>query len=126
MGRGNVRVLITPSWDPRSALSRGVHLGSFPDDEVSMLRRYWFEFDPSNQELPLDLGYGCGVTAYDLEDALKIIQSRIFGNRSLPQLSSTVEDVDVSALDEGHVRPNMASPLQRGIWFPQGHADAKL
>ena len=38
-----------------------------------------------------------------------------------PPIESISEDVDISTLDEGHVRPNMGNPLRRGIWFPIGY-----
>lgn len=31
---------------------------------------------------------------------------------------SYVENVDISSLDDNHVRPNMGSPIVRGVWFP--------
>ncbi len=37
--------------------------------------------------------------------------------RNLPHV---VEDVDVTTLDAGHVRPNpMHPPSERGVWFPK-------
>jgi hypothetical protein len=63
-------------------------------------------------------GIGCGITAYDLADALQLVAEGVFGGGSLPELASVVEDVDVSSLDPNHVLPNMRSPLQRGVWFP--------
>jgi len=29
------------------------------------------------------------------------------------------EDVDVRALDGGHVLPNMGDPSVRGVWYPR-------
>lgn len=34
------------------------------------MHRYWITFDFSGEVPPLGLGYGCGVTAYDLDDAV--------------------------------------------------------
>jgi hypothetical protein len=30
------------------------------------------------------------------------------------------EDVDIRALDQKHVQPNMETPTWRGVWFPEG------
>jgi hypothetical protein len=31
-------------------------------------------------------------------------------------------DVSLESLDSNHVRPNMADPALRGVWFPLGYA----
>lgn len=66
------------------------------------------------------LGYG--VTAHNREDALKLLANRVFGG-ALPQIESVLENVDVSTLDEGHIRPNIAPPAFRGVWFPREFAE---
>jgi hypothetical protein len=84
--------------------------------------RYWIRFAPSvDKPLPMGLNRGCGVTAFDQQDALDLIRQYIFQGEPLPNIQELVEDVDVSELDASHVRPNMGSPLVRGIWFPQGY-----
>ena len=86
------------------------------------LRRFWFEFQFADGRVPpADLKMGCGVTGWTKEDALTQIRSRIFGAASLPQVAKAIEDIDVSTLDPNHVRPNMSSPVGRGIWFPLGY-----
>lgn len=87
-----------------------------------MLRRFWFEFEFKEDEIaPGGLGYGCGVTAFDLSDAMSLLQARVFRERPIPQVRDLVEDVDVSTLDPGHVLPNMTPPNIRGVWFPLGY-----
>lgn len=83
------------------------------------LRRFWFEFAPGPY-LPSGLRRGCGVTAYDLDDARRILRECVFGGDDLPA-ATVLEDVDVSSLDPGHVRPNMLPPSNRGVWFPMGY-----
>lgn len=81
-----------------------------------MLHRYWLKFTPSTS--PSVLNLGCGITAYDKEDAMRIFKAEvvpIFGSR---EISEITEDIDVSTLDHGHVRPNMGTPSNRGVWFP--------
>jgi hypothetical protein len=78
------------------------------------VRRFWFRFGPG--EAPLGMSAGCGVTAFDRDDALGLIEERLKGVPPEPTL--VIQDVDVSDLDEGHVLPNMLSPADRGIWFP--------
>lgn len=67
------------------------------------------------------LSIGCGVTAYDLQDALAIIREKLFQCQELPPITEIIEDVDVSKLDKGHVLPNITKPPSNyGIWFPYG------
>lgn len=84
------------------------------------MRRFWFTFDRS-QTLPAGVAYGCGVTTFNYDDALKILQEKVFVEASMPRPESVTEDVDVSRLDPGHVRPNMGDPTSRGVWFPLGY-----
>jgi hypothetical protein len=89
-----------------------------------MLRRFWFSFAP-NSELPIGVRAGCGVTAFDLSDAQRILSKCVFGG-DVPPAHAVIEDVDVSTLDPGHVLPNMVSPNSRGVWFPQGYGASHL
>jgi hypothetical protein len=84
------------------------------------LRRFWFEFALS-PDLPPGLRLGCGVTAFDLDDARRIVRERVFRAEAPPAVK-IVEDVDVSSLDPGHVLPNMLPPNTRGVWFPLGYS----
>ncbi len=87
-----------------------------------ILRRYWIKFDLRLEDPhPLGTLPGCGVTAYNYEDALQLIQARVFKNADLPPVSQVIEDVDISTLDPNHVLPNMAVPVRRGVWFPMGY-----
>ena len=70
---------------------------------------------------PIGVLPGVGVTAYDEEDALRMIRERIFTRHPFPQVKEQIMDVDVSTLDDRHVRPNMGNPMVRGVWFPQGY-----
>jgi hypothetical protein len=82
-----------------------------------MLQRFWFQFvDPEPRVLRL----GCGVTAYDYEDAIAILEQTVFAGRNVPKITSVVPNVDVTTLDRGHVIPNMDPPVWRGVWFPKG------
>jgi hypothetical protein len=86
------------------------------------LKRYWFEFDiKSVIGYPHPIGYGCGITAYDLEDALEIMNKIIFKNSPRPDFKRVVENIDIRTLDQGHVIPNMSPPIYRGVWFPLGY-----
>jgi len=84
---------------------------------MSLLRRYWFTFQQSSQPTPLNLG--CGVTAYNYDDALELLRDRVFGGREAA-VADVIADVDVSTLDKAHVLPNMGSAVTRGVWFPRG------
>jgi hypothetical protein len=84
------------------------------------LHRYWFDFDLQAGEGPIGTAAGCGVTAYDREDAQHLLRERVFRGE-LPPVERVVEDIDVSTLDPGHVLPNMSAPNRRGVWFPMGY-----
>jgi len=86
---------------------------------MTFLRRFWFRFENSGKPSPLNLG--CGVTACDYDDALRILIDRVFRENPVPRIETVIEDVDVSTLDQKHVLPNMEAPNERGVWFPRGH-----
>ena len=82
------------------------------------LRRYWFKFENLTQSGELNIG--CGVSAYDYEDAINLLGQRIFG-ANIPPIVQCIEDVVLSTLETSHVHPNLALVNMRGIWFPQGY-----
>jgi hypothetical protein len=84
-----------------------------------MLRRYWIEFELGEDRARSWLSHGCGVTAYDQDDALRLVKDEMFPDGQLPPIAKIIEDVDVSTLDEGHVLLNMNPPVWRGVWFPK-------
>jgi len=89
------------------------------------IRKFWFEFSEiCDKPLPLGLKLGCGISGYDYDDALDIAKRVIFEGKSLPPLSKEIKDVDISKLDENHIRPNMGNALQRGVWYPLGYTEA--
>jgi hypothetical protein len=83
-----------------------------------MLRRFWFVFEPFPH--PTALNVGCGVTGYDYDDAVQILQERVFVGQPLPRVSRCLPDVDIRDLDQDHVIPNMGVVTLRGVWFPRG------
>ena len=86
------------------------------------LTRFWFEFDIETATgYPAGIGHGCGVTAFDMIDAINIMDERVFLEFSRPAFRKAIENIDVSTLDPDHVIPNMKHPLARGIWFPLGY-----
>ena len=86
---------------------------------MKKLRRFWFNFEETRRFTPLNLG--CGVTGYDYDDAITLLQTRVFTTETVPKINGCIEDVDVSTLDPNHVLPNIGSVVARGIWFPQGY-----
>ena len=83
------------------------------------LHRYWIEFEEVE---PYDtLNLGCGVTAFNVEDALRLVQEKVFRDKPMLKIKTLIEDVDVSTLDEGHVRGQMGLVIHRGVWFPLGY-----
>jgi hypothetical protein len=86
------------------------------------LHRYWFEFDHSlSDSPPPGTLLGCGVTARDRDDAIALIKASVFHNRPFPPIKREVQDIDISSLDAGHVRPSMGNIFARGVWFPLGY-----
>jgi hypothetical protein len=85
---------------------------------MKSLRRYWFKFGPL--KTPSALNIGCGITAYDYDDAINVLREQVFASQPLPSIASFVEDVDVSTLDQKHVLPNLGQVVKRGVWFPLG------
>lgn len=81
-----------------------------------MLHRYWLKL--ARSDAPTILNIGCGITAHDIEDAKQIFESEIVPIYGAKQICQIIEDVDVSTLDEAHVKPNMGVPSNRGVWFP--------
>jgi len=92
------------------------------------LRRFWIEFEPPAEKSPtpgyisLDeadvwsrwLWRGCGVSAYDEADALKLIQA--MAGEDLPPVTSVVADVAVDVLPE-YAR-GAGVVVWRGVWYP--------
>lgn len=84
---------------------------------MNVLRRFWFTFDELPPYSPLQLG--CGIAAFSLDDAVGILQSKVFAEE--PKIKSVIEDVNVNSLDANHVLPNMGDVTTRGVWFPLGY-----
>jgi hypothetical protein len=92
-----------------------------------LLKRFWFEFDLSGEELrrfghfP---AFGVGITAYDYEDALTLMRKWVLREGDdLPRMTKVIENVDVSRLLErafGSTRllPHLGCPAWRGVWHP--------
>ncbi len=84
------------------------------------LHRYWFTFEGDARSLRAGLAMGVGVTAFDRDDAARIIRRDVLEGQELPTVAHVIEDVDVSTLDPNHVLPNAGPPSVRGVWFPLG------
>jgi len=86
------------------------------------LIRYWVEFSFENyNDLPPGISMGCGVTAYTQDDAIRILNEKVFKEKSMSQINKLIENVDIRILDQNHVIPNMKTPTERGVWFPVGY-----
>jgi hypothetical protein len=83
------------------------------------LRRFWFKFETLNEPTPLNLG--CGVTAFNREDAQILVNLRVFKNQEVPEVQQIIDDVDFEMLDQRHVAPNIGDMFVRGVWFPLGY-----
>jgi len=61
---------------------------------MDLLKRFWFEFDISEDDLRRyssysGLGLGCGVTAYSYEDALVVLRDRAIALQRSPSHNFT-------------------------------------
>jgi len=83
------------------------------------MNRYWFEFEDG--DFPNGIKLGCGVTAFNYDDALYLLNEKVFKGTKLPKIKNMVENIDLATLDAGHVLPNISPPNVRGIWFPMGY-----
>ena len=87
-----------------------------------MMRRFWFEFEIDEENpLPIGISNGCGVSAYSYDDAISILETKVFVEMKVPSFKVKKEDVDISLLDENHILPNMGDVTLRGVWFPLGY-----
>ena len=80
----------------------------------SLLTAYWI--GPPSPHAPL----GFGVTAWSLDDALRIICGLGYEGYVPDDLSTLVirEGVTVADLDQRHVVANMGPIVVRGMWYP--------
>ncbi len=85
--------------------------------------RFWFTFKLTIRDPhPPGVLMGCGVTAFDEQDAIRILKENVFRTHPFPEIKTIVTGVDLSKLDQGHVSPNMGDPTKCGVWFPLGYS----
>jgi hypothetical protein len=83
------------------------------------LRTHWFEFDLAlGEACPRGARIGAGVTAFDTDDAIALLRSRVFTDGTMPPIKLAVKNVDPRTLDPWLVLENMLPPTDRGVWFP--------
>jgi hypothetical protein len=64
---------------------------------------------------------GCGITAWNYDDAISLLDKQIFKGAPIPKVTKFIENIDVSTLDANHILPNIGNPPNvRGIWYPMG------
>ena len=83
---------------------------------AGVLTRYWFVFARGGR--PTALSLGCGITAYSLEDARKILRHAVFPLYGERAVARVIEGVDVASLDPERVRPHLGNSAAPGLWFP--------
>src|ERR1041384_3597854 len=76
----------------------------------SILHRYWIKFDVAFGQRTWGVLLGCGVTASDIETALKMVKEQVFNGAQVLPILSIVEDIQLSLLDQDHVIPNIGKP----------------
>lgn len=86
---------------------------------------YWVVFDMTISDThPIGTLLGCGVTAFDRDDAIALLKATEFSDHPLPPILHIVEDVKFDQLEQNHVRPNMGFMMMRGVWYPQGYLNS--
>jgi len=115
---------------------------------VSRLHRYWITFDtpaedgegagpvgdfqPPDERSPecwrrFARQFGCGVTAWTVEDAFHLVREQVFAGQPFPAVATILEDVDVRTIRLPIPSLLLASapPNWRGVWFPPGFSNAE-
>ena len=70
----------------------------------NLLTRFWFEFQIEDLgKLPGGIGYGCGVSGFDYDDAINILQEKVFKNIEIPKIVRFIENVNINELDQNHL-----------------------
>src|SRR5258705_5481561 len=93
---------------------------------MQLLTRYWFEFDLSGEDLRrfgYFPAYRVGITAYDYQDALRLLRKWILRTHEMPKIQRVIENVDVSRLLDqnfSHTKllPHLGCPAWRCVWHP--------
>ena len=65
------------------------------------------------------MSFGFGVTAWSVEDALRLISAEGYGIPSDLNRIRIQENVSFAELDQFHVVPNMGPMVMRGVWYPR-------
>ena len=85
-----------------------------------MLKRYWLILYPDNR-----FGQGnIGVTAITSQQAKTLVKDALqaAGWTHIPADSldkaEVIENIDIRALDENHILPNIGVVSRIGVWFP--------
>jgi hypothetical protein len=86
---------------------------------MNSLRKFWFRFETLPR--PTAVNLGCGVTAYNRDDALNLLREHVFGPYGLPPIVECIEDVELDQIEKKHARPNIGDTERHGIWFPLGY-----
>ncbi len=89
------------------------------------MRKFWFTFEGGFDLQGYGVILGCGVTAEDRQQALDAVAAVVFHGDPIPRVLSVIEDVELSALDQKHVIPNIGYPERAGVWFPAYNAFPK-
>jgi hypothetical protein len=81
------------------------------------VKKFWIRFERIPK--PTFLNWGCGVTAYDQEDAVELLEQGFQSMRmEMPKIAQILEGVEVEDLEQNHVVPNIGDMNVRGVWFP--------
>ena len=89
--------------------------------DKKLLKKFWIQFNLEGKQYALQsmfISKGVGVTAFTKEDALELIQSKIFKNEKLPPVTEISEDHDTSTIKDKKITSNMGACTWRGIWYP--------
>lgn len=86
---------------------------------MSKLEKFWIRFKTIPK--PTVLNLGSGVTAFSKEDAMTIVEERLYKIFNDLEIIDIITVASLNDLDEKHILPNIGDPCLRGIWFPMGY-----
>ena len=79
-----------------------------------LLHYYWISWEHPQTAL---FRLGCGVTAYDAADAIRLLEASLFKQVPLP--AHTIREIaGLQELEQDHVLPNIGNIVARGVWYP--------
>jgi hypothetical protein len=86
------------------------------------MKKFWFEFDfVGVNNVPNGVDMGIGVTAFNYDDAISILNLKVFKTYRLPTIKKMTEAIDIATLDKQQILTATLPDNLRGVWYPLGY-----